>query len=144
MVVEISDEQRNEYKEAFSLFDKSGTGVISTQDFSNLMNALGQDLTEDELKDLVNSEGQIDFGEFVALMARQVFEKDTAEELHVAFKIIDMNEDGYISAAELKAIMNNLGEKLTDEEINDMIVEADFDKDGLVCYDEFVYMISKS
>lgn len=144
MVVEISDEQRNEYKEAFRLFDKSGTDVISTQDFRNLMNALGQDLTEAEIKDLVNSDGQIDFGEFVALMARQVFEKDTEEVLHVAFKIIDSNDDGVISKSELKTIMTNLGEKLTDEEINDMILEADFDKDGVVSYDEFLYMIAKS
>lgn len=144
MVVEISDEQRNEYKEAFSLFDKTGNGVISVQEFKNLMNALDQELSEAEIKQMMNSEGHIDFGEFVALMARQVFEKDTEEELRVAFKIIDSNDNGVISASELKAIMISLGENLTDEEINDMIVEADFDRDGVINYDEFVYMIAKS
>lgn len=37
--------------------------------------------------------------------------------------------------------MTNLGEKLTEEEVNEMIKEADVDGDGLVNYDEFVKMM---
>lgn len=149
MVVEITEEQRNQFKEAFRLFDKSGTGVISARELGNLMKSLGQTPTEAELRDLVNEidingDGEIDFDEFVALMARQVTEHDAEEELREAFKIFDSNEDGFISALELKTVMTNLGEKLTDEEIDDMIREADFDNDGVINYDEFVYMITKT
>lgn len=138
-----------EYKEAFSLFDKSGTGVISSRELGNLMKSLGQTPTEAELRDLVNEidingDGEIDFGEFVGLMARQVVDHDTEEELREAFKIFDKNEDGFISPSELRLVMTNLGEKLTDEEIDDMIREADFDNDGVINYEEFVYMITKT
>lgn len=138
-----------EYKEAFSLFDKSGTGVISSRELGNLMKSLGQTPTEAELRDLVNEidingDGEIDFGEFVGLMSRQIIDHDTEEELREAFKIFDKNEDGFISPSELRLVMVNLGEKLTDEEIDDMIREADFDNDGVINYEEFVYMITKT
>lgn len=145
----VTEEQMAEYKEAFSLFDKSGTGVISSRELGNLMKSLGQTPTEAELRDLVNEidingDGEIDFGEFVSLMARQVSDHDAEEELREAFKIFDRNEDGFISASELRLVMTNLGEKLTDEEIDDMIREADFDKDGVINYEEFVFMITKT
>ena len=41
----------------------------------------------------------------------------------------------YISAAELRHVMTNLGEKLTDEEVDEMIKEADLDGDGMVNYE---------
>lgn len=145
----VTEEQMAEYKEAFSLFDKSGTGVISSRELGNLMKSLGQTPTEAELRDLVNEidingDGEIDFGEFVSLMARQVSDHDAEEELREAFKIFDRNEDGFISPSELRLVMTNLGEKLTDEEIDDMIREADFDKDGVINYEEFVFMITKT
>ena len=48
---------------------------------------------------------------------------------------------GFISAAELRHIMTNLGEKLTDEEVDEMIREADIDGDGQINYEEFVKMM---
>ncbi|KAH8310708.1 hypothetical protein KR044_002652, partial [Drosophila immigrans] len=148
MVQDLTDEQIAEYKEAFSLFDKSGTGMISTRELGNLMKSLGQNPTEAELRDLVNEidlngDGEIDFTEFCTLMSKQSHEGDADEELREAFKIFDKDEDGFISPAELRFVMTNLGEKLTDEEIDDMIREADFDGDGLINYEEFVYMITQ-
>ena len=51
-----------------------------------------------------------------------------------AFRVFDRNGDGFISAPELRLVMTNLGEKLTDEEVEEMIKEADLDGDGLVNY----------
>lgn len=48
---------------------------------------------------------------------------------------------GFISAAELRHVMTNLGEKLTDEEVDEMIREADVDGDGQINYEEFVKMM---
>ncbi|XP_030562441.1 neo-calmodulin [Drosophila novamexicana] len=145
---DLGEEQINEYKEAFALFDKSGSGMISTRELGNLMRSLGQSPTEAELRDLVNEvdtvgNGEIDFAAFCTLMSKQSHENDSDEELREAFKIFDKDEDGFISPAELRFVMINLGEKLTDEEIDDMIREADFDGDGKINYEEFVYMITQ-
>ena len=63
------------------------------------------------------------------------------EEILEAFKVFDKDGNGFISAAELRHIMTNLGEKLTDEEVDEMIREADIDGDGQINYEEFVKMM---
>lgn len=49
--------------------------------------------------------------------------------------MFDKNKDGLISSVELRHVMTNLGEKLSEEEVDDMIKEADMDGDGMVNYD---------
>ena len=55
--------------------------------------------------------------------------------LDQAFCVFDKDGNGKISADELKNVMINLGEKLTDEELEEMIREADIDGDGEVNYE---------
>merc|ERR1711988_1174382 len=71
--------------------------------------------------------GTIDFPEFLSLQARKMKDTDTEEELIEAFKIFDRDGSGFISVAELRHVMTNLGEKITDEEVDEMIREADVD-----------------
>ena len=63
---------------------------------------------------------------------------DSDEELKEAFWVFDKDQNGLISAAELRHVMTNIGEKLTDEEVEEMIREADVDGEGQIDYDEFV------
>jgi len=134
------------FKEAFSLFDKDGDGTITTKELGTVMRSLGQNPTEAELQDMINEvdadgNGTIDFPEFLSLMARKMKDTDTEEELIEAFKVFDRDGNGFISAAELRHVMTNLGEKLTDEEVDEMIREADVDGDGQINYEEFVKMM---
>ena len=99
-----------------------------------------------QVQDMINEvdadgNGTIDFPEFLNLMARKMKDTDSEEELKEAFKVFDKDGNGFISAAELRHVMTNLGEKLTDEEVDEMIREADVDGDGQVNYDEFVKMM---
>ena len=79
--------------------------------------------------------GTIDFPEFLTMMARKMKDSDSEEEIREAFRVFDKDGNGFISAAELRHVMTNLGEKLTDEEVDEMIREADIDGDGQVNYD---------
>merc|ERR1712048_1157190 len=146
MADQLTEEQIAEFKEAFSLFDNDGDGTITTKELGTVMRSLGQNPTEAELQDMINEvdadgNGTIDFPEFLSLMARKMKDTDTEEELIEAFKVFDRDGNGFISAAELRHVMTNLGEKLTDEEVDEMIREADVDGDGQVNYDEFVKMM---
>ena len=69
------------------------------------------------------------------MMARKMKDTDSEEELKEAFRVFDKDGNGFISAAELRHIMTNLGEKLTDEEVDEMIREADIDGDGQINYE---------
>uniref|UniRef100_A0AAR2KEJ0 Calmodulin n=1 Tax=Pygocentrus nattereri TaxID=42514 RepID=A0AAR2KEJ0_PYGNA len=117
-----------EFKEAFSLFDKDGDGTITTKELGTVMRSLGQNPTEAELQDMINEvdadgNGTIDFPEFLTMMARKMKDTDSEEEIREAFRVFDKDGNGYISAAELRHVMTNLGEKLTDEEVDEMIRE---------------------
>lgn len=82
--------------------------------------------------------GTIDFPEFLTMMAKKMKDSDSEDELKEAFKVFDKDGNGFISAAELRHVMTNLGEKLTDEEVDEMIREADTDGDGQVNYEGMV------
>ena len=69
------------------------------------------------------------------MMARKMKDTDSEEEIREAFRVFDKDGNGFISAAELRHVMTNLGEKLTDEEVDEMIREADIDGDGQVNYE---------
>uniref|UniRef100_A0A2K6QHQ0 EF-hand domain-containing protein n=1 Tax=Rhinopithecus roxellana TaxID=61622 RepID=A0A2K6QHQ0_RHIRO len=134
MVGQLTEEQIAEFKEAFSLFDKDGDGTITTKELGAVMTSLGQNPTEAELQDMI-----IDFCEFLTMMARKIKATDSEEEIREAFS---KDGNGSVSAAELRHVMTNLGEKLTDEEVDETIREADTDGDGQVNYEEFVQMMS--
>ncbi|KAL7413189.1 putative calmodulin [Mrakia frigida] len=146
MTSHLSEEQIIEYKEAFSLFDKDGDGTISAQELGTVMSSLGQRPSEAELLGMVkeadvNKSGNIDFTEFVGMMTRNQKEVDWEEEIREAFEVFDRNKDGTISATNLKEVMVNLGEKVTLQEVEEMIKEADLDGDGSINYEEFVKMM---
>ncbi|GBG28898.1 Calmodulin [Hondaea fermentalgiana] len=146
MADQLTEEQIAEFKEAFSLFDKDGDGTITTKELGTVMRSLGQNPTEAELMDMINEvdadgNGTIDFPEFLTMMARKMKDSDSEEEIIEAFKVFDKDGNGFISAAELRHVMTNLGEKLTDEECDEMIREADIDGDGQINYEEFVRMM---
>ena len=86
---------------------------------------------------LLNSPGNgtIDFPEFMTMMSRKMQDTDSEEEIREAFRVFDKDGNGFISAAELRHVMTNLGEKLTDDEVDEMIREADMDGDGQVNYE---------
>uniref|UniRef100_A0A663EY60 EF-hand domain-containing protein n=1 Tax=Aquila chrysaetos chrysaetos TaxID=223781 RepID=A0A663EY60_AQUCH len=140
MADQLTEEQIAEFKEAFSLFDKDGDGTITTKELGTVMRSLGQNPTEAELQDMINEvdadgNGTIDFPEFLTMMVRKMKDTDSEEEIREAFRVFDKDGNGYISAAELRHVMTNLGEKLTDEEVDEMIREADIDGDGQVNYE---------
>ena len=82
--------------------------------------------------------GKIEFKEFLELFARKMKDPDTEEDLIEAFKIFDKDGNGVISAQELRHVMTTLGERLTEDEADEMIREADIDGDGYINYHEFV------
>jgi len=69
------------------------------------------------------------------MMAKNMAESNPVEDLREAFKMFDRNGDGKIDPKELRRVMTNLGEKLTDDEVDEMIQTADKDGDGKVNYE---------
>ena len=143
---DLAQETLEEFKEAFNLFDRNGDGSITTAELGTVMRSLGQNPTEAELADMINTidtdgNGVISFVEFVKLMVSKSRVADSEEELKEAFRVFDRNGDGCINAAELRHVMTHIGEKLDEDEVDDLIREADIDGEGQIKYGDFVKLM---
>ena len=146
MVDELSEEQKIEFKDVFSLFDKDGDGTVSTKELGVVMRALGQNPTDAEIAEMikdvdVDGNGEVDFDEFCGLMIKKMNENEPEEELVEVFKIFDKNNDEKIDAEDLKIIFQELGEEVTDDDCRIMIDEHDIDGDQELDFDEFVNLM---
>ncbi|CAJ2631497.1 unnamed protein product [Trifolium pratense] len=139
----LREEQISEFLEDFSHLDKNGDGCITIEELGTAMRSLGENPTLEELQIMVNEvdtdgNGTIEFGEFLNFMARKMKETEAEDELKEAFWVFDKDKDGYISPNELRSVLRIIGEKVTEEELEQMIKTADLDGDGLIDYQEFV------
>ncbi|KAH6569233.1 hypothetical protein BASA50_002850 [Batrachochytrium salamandrivorans] len=142
----LTEDEVTEFREAFALFDKDGDNTITTKELGTVMRSLGQNPTEAELQEMINEldadgNGTVEFDELMAMMTCKMKDIDFDEERAEAFKMFDKDGNGFITATELKVVMGNIGEKLTDDEIEEMIREADEDGDNQISYEEFVKII---
>lgn len=142
----LTEDKVNEFREAFNLYDKDGDGTITISELGCIMRSLGQTPSDAELQDLIDEidtdkSGTIDFTEFVKMMSKKTTHVNSESELIEAFKVFDKDRNEFITSQELRHVMTNLGEKITEEEADIMIKEADLDGDGKINYEEFVKMM---
>ncbi|XP_067004791.1 uncharacterized protein [Anabrus simplex] len=146
---ELTDEQKADIKEAFDLFDTEGTGKIETKELKVAIRALGFEPKKEEIKKMIadidkDGSGVLSYDDFLSLMTVKMAEKDSKEEIMKAFRLFDDDETGKISFKNLKRVAKELGENLTDEELQEMIDEADRDGDGEINQDEFLRIMKKT
>ncbi len=65
----------------------------------------------------------------------------TEEELKDAFAMFDKNNDGHISANELKTLLTTMGEKLKDDEAQEFIDDADLNGNGTLELEELASIL---
>ena len=146
---ELTEEQKQEIKEAFDLFDTDGSGSIDAKELKVAMRALGFEPKKEEIQKMISDvdtdgSGQIEWDEFLKMMTHKILNRDPMEEIRKAFKLFDDDNTGKISFKNLKRVAKELGEKITDEELQEMIDEADRDGDGEVNEEEFVRIMKKT
>ena len=146
---ELNEEQKQEIKEAFDLFDTDGSGSIDAKELKVAMRALGFEPKKEEVRRMIaevdkDGSGTIEFPEFLDMMAAKMAERDPREEILKAFRLFDDDETGKISFKNLKRVARELGENMTDEELMEMIEEADRDGDGEINEEEFLRIMKKT
>mmetsp|Transcript_29443 Transcript_29443/g.26015 ORF Transcript_29443/g.26015 Transcript_29443/m.26015 type:complete len:166 (-) Transcript_29443:63-560(-) len=146
---ELTEEQRQEIKEAFDLFDTDGSGTIDSKELKVAMRALGFEPKKEDIKRMISEldtdgNGVIEFGQFLDLMTTKMAERDPRDEMLKAFRLFDEDETGNVSFKNLKRVAKELGENMSDDEIQEMIDEADRDGDGVINEEEFVRIMKKT
>ncbi|XP_073897790.1 centrin-4 isoform X1 [Castor canadensis] len=147
--IELNEIQKQEIKGAFDLFDVDGSGTIDVKELKIAMRALGFEPKKEEIKQMIaeidkEGTGTISFEDFYAIMCIKMSEKDEKEEILKAFKLFDDDDTGSISLNNIKRVAKELGENLTDDELQEMLDEADRDGDGEINEEEFLRMMKKT
>ena len=131
---ELSENQKQEIKNAFDLFDTSGSGTIEKKELKVALYALGFTPSKEDLNKLIgdfdkDKSGRIDFAEFLDIMITKMSEKDSVAELEKAFLLFDLDGDEKISFDDLKQVAKELNENMTDEELREMLAAGGASKD---------------
>jgi len=146
VVLKLSENQLEEFRECFNAFDKDGGGSIDSHELQALMRSLGQDPTKEELAKMValadaDGSGDIDFCEFVTLIAHKMKSEQeggkNTDRLMKAFSVFDVDGSGFIDMHEMRRMMVNLGEDMTIEEVDEILDSFDEDGDGQISPQEF-------
>lgn len=143
---QLTDEQKQEIREAFELFDADKNGFVDGHEMKVSMRALGFDVKRDEIAQYMqdcaarDQQGQplMDLPGFMDIMTEKFSQRDPREEMIKAFQLFDENNTGKISLRSLRRVARELGENMTDEELQAMIDEFDTDQDGEINLEEFL------
>ena len=96
------------------------------------------------LSDLdADGSGTIDFQEWVNLLTKKTNDKDTRVNINKIFSLYDDERTGFISVKNLRRVAQDLGEKVSEEELAELITRADTDHDGLVSEEEFYVILTR-
>jgi Ca2+-binding EF-hand superfamily protein len=141
---QTTQQSATNYKEAFSLFDKRGNGRVSLDSLGDLLRACGQNPTLAEIRDLEKNVGgdckaslhatkfllmrcTVDFDSFSKVLNRPGGFRDPGEpeEYCRGFQVFDKDMTGFIGVGQLRYILTNLGEKMSDDEVDELLKAVD-------------------
>ena len=140
----LTSEEVAEINEAFSLFDKDQSGNIDVLELKDAMKALGIYMSKEQLKETMDKadkdgSGTIEIGEFLALMAEKINQRNPKEEVYKAFRMYDDDDGGTIDFVNLRKVATELAyENITDEDCIKMIKIADTKGRGEVDIEDFM------
>merc|ERR1712026_656410 len=138
-------DQIGEFQEAFLLYDSRGDGKIPVSQIGDVVRALGQNPTESEVKKLVvehRTDDRVTFEQFLPIMQAICSRRstDTSDDFIEGLRHFDKDGNGFISSAELRHMLTSLGEKMSEEDVEDLI-RGQEDSHGNISYEEFVKMV---
>ncbi|CAK0857353.1 unnamed protein product [Prorocentrum cordatum] len=150
----LKQDEIEEIKEAFDLFDTDQSGEIDLKELKAAMASLGYESKNDTiflmLSELdTDGSASLDFEEFLGLMSpprRQdgKDEKDTRAEIQKIFRLFDQDNHGVILTRDVMKVCKELGERLTKEEVEEIVRRACQDESKMeITFEDFYQVMTK-
>lgn len=122
---ELSEEQIEEFKEAFSLFDPEDNGYIPISELGTVLRSLGIHATDDEKNEMIDkydpkSEGTIYFKDFLEIILSKITDTKTEDELLEALKIFDNEKKYFLEIEQFKKDLQIYSPGMDEQEINEI------------------------
>ena len=142
---ELTEEQKREIKEAFSTFEETG---IEADELKSAMQALGFDAKNPDVQKILDKldkhKKPLNYEEYMDVMIDKDENKDPEAEMKKAFKVLCEEGTDKITLKSLSKICADLGEKISDEELQEMINEANKEQEDEVSEEDFIKIMQKT
>ncbi|KAL8030842.1 hypothetical protein ABFX02_14G312600 [Erythranthe guttata] len=142
---------RDDLNSIFKNLDKKNSGRITVHDLHHLLHSSGicNTTTVEDLQELVGPTTSLDYAGFLFFydamvkpaVSGQADDEDDEQLLLKAFKVFDLNDDGFISSDELQTVLSRIG-LLDERDCKEMILAYDRNLDGVLDFGEFKDMMS--
>eukprot|EP00064_Thunnus_orientalis_P011126 superscaffoldBa00001575_g11156 len=122
--------QIQEFKEAFNMIDQNRDGFIDKEDLHDMLASLGKNPTDEYLEAMMNeAPGPINFTMFLTMFGEKLNGTDPED-------VIRMIQEEY-----LRELLTTMGDRFTDEEVDELFREAPIDKKGNFNYVAFTRIL---
>ena len=133
---------------AFYLFDNDKDGMLKSKDFLKILAKNQIRLPESSAKKLLgnynNNENETDVSmkDFISLINTRMKKVESEEELVEMFKIFDKKGTGKVSSGDIRAVLDDIDEPISQQELEELMLNWDKNKDGFLDFFEFKEMMS--
>merc|ERR1712144_119145 len=126
----------------------SGDGNIDVKELTVAMKALGCEPKPGEIEKMIgevddDGSGEIGYPEFLKMMTNKILNKDPKDDMLKAFRLFDDDQTGKVTFKNLKRVAKETNQTLTDDELQEMLTDADKDGDGVLNEEEFLAMMKR-
>ncbi|XP_052276024.1 calmodulin-A-like isoform X1 [Dreissena polymorpha] len=160
--ITLNQKQQAELKEAFIIYDSDQDGKVSTDQATQIIRSIGISPTMDEISDMLGTrqgDKLFTLEDLKRIIQTKAPPVESRESLLDAFRIFDkvsnslqkftfntilrhlQDGNGFIDAKELRHVLVHLGEKLKDDEVDELLREVDINGDNQISYEDMVRTI---
>ena len=141
----LTDEKIKECKIIFDLIDKDKDTKITPEELGPALRVCGASPSQQELEMAIQSSGDksnlINFEKFIDIYEKLINNQDSEEDIINELKKLDKNGSGNITVEDLRSLLANYGDVLTKEEVDDVVQEANADKNGNINIEKFAKIL---
>ncbi len=124
----LTEDEIEEIREAFSMFDTQGTGQIDPKELKSAMKSLGFDVKSptvyEMIEELESNGNEVDFEEFLDAISSKLGNRETEEGINRIFDLFDDDKSGTINLDNIKRVAKELGETMSLDELKEMLARA--------------------
>ncbi|XP_065828353.1 myosin regulatory light chain 12B-like [Oscarella lobularis] len=134
--------QIQEFKEAFNMIDQNRDGFIDKEDLKDMMASLGRDYSDSFYDNMMSeSSGPLNFTMFLTIFGEKLNGTDPEDVIRNAFACFDEDGTGYIQEDRLRDLLVSMGDRFTEDEVDEMFREAPVDAQGRFDYNAFTRVL---
>eukprot|EP00054_Salpingoeca_dolichothecata_P006780 m.39819 g.39819 ORF g.39819 m.39819 type:complete len:148 (-) comp16668_c0_seq3:68-511(-) len=138
----LTEDELARFQEAFYDSKNLGDGSLTKERLIKIVEGLGESFDDATYSEIIqkvsNSKGTFDFERLLQTIASKIQMPTSKEDLQTAFNAFDKDKNGVITPSELRSVLTNLDQNLSNDEIDSLVSQLDTDGDGQIDYKEFV------